>query len=79
MSDWIWYTILFIYLNNNPYTKTHNLLEKKQLLYNYMIYTSQLSLDLDNQLKLNCIALITFCVIVNASVTGLWNNNQEKQ
>ncbi len=43
-----------------------------------MIYTSQLSLDLDNQLKLNCIALITFCVIVNASVTGLWNNNQEK-
>ncbi len=72
MSDWIWYITLFIYLHNNPYIKTHNLLEKRQPLYNYMIYTRQLCLDLDDR-KLNCIVLIA-----NASVTGLWNNNQEK-
>ncbi len=68
LSDRIWDTILFIYLHNNPYIKTHNLLEKRQPLYNYMIYTSQLCLDL---MKLNCIAPITFRVIANASVTGL--------
>ncbi len=44
-----------------------------------MIYTSQLCLDLDDRLKLNSIVLITFRVIANASGTGLWNNNQEKQ
>ncbi len=79
MSDWIWDMILFIYLHNNPYTKTHNLSEKRQPLYNYMIYTSQLCLDLDDRLKLNWIVLITFSIIVITSVTGLWNNNQEKQ
>ncbi len=46
LSDRIWDTILFIYLHNNPYIKTHNLLENRQPLYNYMIYTSQLCLDL---------------------------------
>ncbi len=71
MSDGIWDTILFKYLHNNPYIKTHNLLEKRQPLYNYMIYTSQLCLDLDDRLKLNCIVLITFRVIANSSVTGL--------
>ncbi len=69
----------FYYLPNNPYIKTHNLLEKRQPLYNYMIYTSQLCLDLDDRLKLNCIVLISFRVIANASVTGLWNNNRWKQ
>ncbi len=44
-----------------------------------MIYTSQLCLDLDDGLKLNYIVLITFRVIDNASVTGIWNNNQKKQ
>ncbi len=77
MSDWIWDTILFIYLHNNPYIKkTYNLLEKRQPLYNY---TGQLCLDLDDRLKLNCIVLIAFRVIANASVTRLWKNNQEKQ
>ncbi len=52
MSDWMRDTVLFIYLHNNPYTKTHNLLEKRPL-YNYINYTSQLCLDLDDQLKLN--------------------------
>ncbi len=79
MSDWIGDTILFIYLYNNPYIKTHNLVEKRQPLYKYMIYTSQLCSNLDDRLKLNCIILITFRVVANASVTGLWNNNQEKQ
>ncbi len=79
MSDWIWDTALFLYLHNNPYIKTHNLLEKRQLLHNYIIYTRQLCLDLDDRLKLNCIVLIPFHVIANASGTGLWNNNQEKQ
>ncbi len=79
MSDWIWDTILFTYLFNNLYIKTHNVLEKRQLSYNYMIYTSQLCLDLNDGLKLNYIVIITFRVIANASVTGLWNNNQEKQ
>ncbi len=48
-------------------------------MYNYMIYTIQLCLDLDDGLKLHRIALITLRVIANASVTRLWNNNQEKQ
>ncbi len=68
MSDWIWDTILFIYLHNNPYIKAYNLVEKRQPLYNYMIYTSQVCLDLDDGLELNCIVLITFRVIANASV-----------
>ncbi len=59
MSKWIWDTTLFTYLYNNFYLKTHNLLEKRQLLHNYMIYTSQMCLDLDDRLKLNCIVLIT--------------------
>ncbi len=53
--------------------------ERQEPLYNYMIYTSQLCLDLDDRLKLNCIVPITFHVIANASVTRLWNNNQGKQ
>ncbi len=63
---------------DNPYI-THNLLKKRLSLYNYMIYTSQLCLALDDGLKLNYIVIITFRVIASASETGLWNNNQEKQ
>ncbi len=62
-------TLYYLYLHNSPYKKkTYNLLEKRQALYNY---TGQLCLDLDDRLKLNCIVLIAFRVIANASVTGL--------
>ncbi len=46
MSEWIWNTTLFTYWHNNPHKKTLNFLEQ-----------SQLSLDLDDPLKLNCIVL----------------------
>ncbi len=48
VSEWIWNTTLFTYLHNNPHKKLRIVLNRD---------TSQLSLDLDDPLKLNCVVL----------------------